>query len=269
MKALTWDNVGERLYEVGVSNVVLYPFNTTTNKYDTGVAWNGVSAVNESPSGAEATPIYANNKKYLNLFSNEEYAATIEAYCSPEEFDECDGCKKPAKGVRIRQQARKPFGLCYRTEVGNDSEQEAYGYVLHLIYGCMASPSEREHGTINESPEVNPLSWEVSTTPIEVEGFKPTSVLEIDSTIVDDDAKMAALEEMLYGVTGPEFSDAKTYAVGDIVTHTETAVSKVYKCTTAVTVAGEWDSSDWTEITNPAPHLPSPAEVIDLMGIAG
>ena len=202
MSRITWDTVGERYYETGVKMGVLYPIQTG-GLYNKGVAWNGLTAVTESPSGAEATALYADDIKYLNLMSNEEFGATIEAYTYPEEFAECDGSAALAKGVMIGQQKRKIFGLCYRTAIGNDVDGSDYGYKLHLVYGCLASPSEKAYATINDSPEAITFSWEVSTTPVSVTGFKPTSQITIDSTKVDA-VKLASLEDILYGKDGEE-----------------------------------------------------------------
>lgn len=204
MSELKWDQTGEKLYETGVDRGVLYVQSTdplTLGTYPEGVAWNGLSNVSESPSGAEPSPIYADNKKYLNLMSAEEYGATIEAYMSPEEFDECDGSAAIATGVYAGQQTRKVFGFCYRSFIGNDVDGTDHGYKLHLIYGCMAKPSEKAHTTVNESPEAVTLSWEVSTTPLDIAGFKPTACITIDSTKADD-TKLAALEAILYGTDG-------------------------------------------------------------------
>lgn len=197
MSRLTWDNSGERFYETGVKMGVLYPIQTG-GVYSKGVAWNGLTAVTESPSGAEATALYADDIKYLNLMSNEEFGATIEAYTYPDEFAECDGSVALATGVMIGQQKRKTFGLCYRTTLGNDVDGNDYGYKLHLIYGCLAAPSEKAYATINDSPEAITFSWEVSTTPVNVSGFKPTSQITIDSTKVDE-GKLKKLEDALYG----------------------------------------------------------------------
>lgn len=194
---ITWDEIGERLYETGVKQAVLYPM-SDEGTYDKGVAWNGVTAINENPSGAETTDLYANDSLYASLQSAEKYGCTIEAYTYPDEFEECDGTKEIAPGVTIGQQARKPFGLAYRTTIGNDVKGADYGYKLHLMYGGKATPSEKSHGTINESPEAATFSWEVNTTPVNVDGFKPTSKLTIDSTKVGA-AKMAAIEKILYG----------------------------------------------------------------------
>ena len=196
MSRIVWDATGERLYETGVDRGVLYP--QVTGAYPKGVAWNGLTNVTESPSGAEATPLYADNIKYLNLYSAEEFGATIEAYMYPEEFEACDGSASIANGVTVGQQTRQAFGLCYRTVVGNDTEGEAHGYKLHLIYGAVASPSEKAYGTINDSPEAITFSWEVTTTPVNVTGMKPTACVIIDSPKADPE-KLSALEDILYG----------------------------------------------------------------------
>lgn len=203
MSRLTWDKTGERYYETGIKQGVLYPIQTD-GKYSKGVAWNGLTAVTESPSGAEATALYANDIKYLNLISNEEFGITIEAYTYPDEFAECDGSAALADGVMIGQQKRKTFGLCYKTTVGNDVDGNDYGYKLHLIYGCLAAPSEKAYNTINDSPEAITFSWEVSTTPVSVNGFKPTSQITIDSTKIAEakKAKLTELEDILYGKNG-------------------------------------------------------------------
>ena len=200
MSRITWDNAGERYYETGVKMGVLYPIQTG-GVYNKGVAWNGLTAVTESPSGAEATPLYADDTKYLNLMSSEEFGATIEAYTYPDEFAECDGSAALTEGVMIGQQKRKTFGLCYRTTVGNDVDGNDYGYKLHLVYGCLAAPSEKAYATVNDSPEAITFSWEVSTAPVNVTGFKPTSQITIDSTKVNKE-KLTALEDILYGKDG-------------------------------------------------------------------
>lgn len=196
-KKLVWDQTNERLYETGVKMAVVYP-QATGGTYPMGVAWNGLTAVTESPSGAEATALYADDIKYLNLMSAEEFTATIEAYTYPDEFAECDGSAELAKGVAIGQQKRKAFGLCYRTVLGNDVDGNDYGYKLHIIYGAMAAPSEKAYATINDSPEAITFSWELSTTPVSVDGFKPTASITIDSTKADP-TKLEALEKILYG----------------------------------------------------------------------
>ena len=202
MAKIEWDKTGERLYETGVDKGVLYPIQED-NTYSKGVAWNGLSAVNESPSGAEANPLYADDIKYLNLISAEEFGATIEAYMYPEEFAECDGSAAIAKGVMIGQQKRKAFGLAYKTTLGNDTEGNEYGYKLHIIYNALAAPSEKSYATINDSPEAITFSWEVTTTPVNVTGMKPTSSITIDSTKADP-TKLAALEEKLFGSADSE-----------------------------------------------------------------
>lgn len=200
MAKIVWDATGERFYETGVDHGVLYPIQTG-GVYTKGVAWNGLTSVSESPSGAESTAIYADNIKYLNLLSAEEFGATVEAYTYPDEFAECDGSATPTAGVTLGQQSRKVFGLCYRTMIGNDVDGQEHGYKLHLIYGCQASPSEKGYQTINDSPEAITFSWEITTTPVNVIGYKPTACLTIDSTKVDS-TKLAALEEVLYGKDG-------------------------------------------------------------------
>lgn len=196
MAKLVWDNTGDRLYETGVKQGVLYI--PTGGVYSKGVAWNGLTAVTESPSGAEATALYADDTKYLSLTSTEEFGCTIEAYTYPPEFEACDGSAELAKGVTIGQQKRSTFGLCYKTTIGNDVDGNDHGYKLHLIYGCVASPSEKAYATINDSPEAITFSWEVTTTPVNVTGARPTASITIDSTKCDAE-KLAALEAKLYG----------------------------------------------------------------------
>ena len=202
MAELKWDNPGERYYETGVKNCVLYIQDDEGN-YPKGVAWNGITAITESPSGAESEPLYADDTKYLNLISNEEFGATIEAYTYPDEFAECDGTAELATGIKLGQQPRKQFGLCYLTTLGNDLKKNDYGYKLHLVYGCMAAPSEKGYATINDSPEAITFSWEVSTTPVEVPGFKPTAHIEIDSTKVKPE-DLAKIKAKLWGTTSEE-----------------------------------------------------------------
>ncbi len=196
MTKIVWDKAGERYYETGVKNAVLYPL--TSGSYSKGVAWNGIISVTESPTGAEATPLYADDIKYLNLVSNEDFGATIEAYTYPDEFAECNGERELAKGVKVTMQERKTFGLSYKTTIGNDTEGTGKGYKLHLVYGCLAAPSEKQFNTINDDPEAITFSWEISTTPVECSGFKPTSHIEIDSRTADP-TKLAELEKMLHG----------------------------------------------------------------------
>lgn len=201
MPRLTWDPTGGRIYETGVDRGVVYP--QTGGAYPAGEAWNGLISVTKSPSGAEPTPLFANNHKYLNLMSVEEFGGSIEAYTYPDSFAACNGEAELAPGIRIGQQKRQAFGFCYRNLIGNDSEGTAHGYQLNLIYGCLASPSEETDTTINDSPEAKTMTWEFSTTPVEVEGFEPTSLLEIDSTKFDAE-KMKALEDALYGTADKE-----------------------------------------------------------------
>lgn len=209
---LIWDEAGKKLYETGVSNCALYPMEN--GAYGAGVAWNGVSKISESPSGAEPSKLYANNTVYANLMSNEEYGATIEAFMYPDEFAACDGSASIAKGVVVRQQNRKVFGLAYKTLIGNDADGESHGYTLHLIYGCLAKPSSKDHSTVNDSPEASTMSWELSTTPVAVTGLKPTATIEIDSTKVDATC-LAALEKKLFG--GTEIADTPTFPLPDEV----------------------------------------------------
>lgn len=198
MAKLVWDQIGEKTYETGVSKGVLYPVNDE-GAYTQGVAWNGLSSVSEAPSGAEETKIFADNQKYLSLFSAEDFGATVEAYTYPDEFAVCDGSAEIAEGAYIGQQTRKTFGLCYRTEFGNDLLGNDYGYKLHIIYGCKATPSEKGYTTVNDSPEAITFSWTVTTTPVPVEGHNGTASVVINSTKVKDKANLAKLEEILYG----------------------------------------------------------------------
>lgn len=202
MTKVVWDQVGERVYETGVDHGVLYLPNAS-GQYDTGVAWNGLTAVTETPSGAEASPQYADNIKYLNLVSNEEFGGTIEAFTYPKEFELCDGTARTTGGIAIGQQARRLFGLSYRTRVGNDLVATDFGYKLHLVYGALAAPTEKGYSTINDSPEAINFSWEFSTSPVEVPGFKPSALLTINSTEVSA-AGLAALEDILYGTAGTD-----------------------------------------------------------------
>lgn len=231
MSKLKWDETGKRLYETGVDHAVLYPIDAH-GLYSKGVAWNGITAITESPSGAEANPLYADNIKYLNLIAAEDFGATIEAYTYPDEWAACDGSAEVAPGVMIGQQSRKTFGLCHRTKIGNDVDGQDHGYKLHLIYGALAAPSERGYQTVNDSPEAITFSWTITTTPVDVPGFKPTAILTIDSTKTDA-AKMAALEAILYGTDGH----------------------------------GEVGDDDYVAATDA--RLPLPAEVIELLAAAG
>ena len=202
MAKLVWDETSKRLYETGVKNCVLYVRNEA-GTYPKGVAWNGVTSISESPSGAESTALYADDIKYLNLLSAEEFGATLEAYTYPDEFAECDGSAELTKGVMLGQQKRKTFGLAYKTTLGNETDGNDYGYKLHIIYCCTAKPSEKQYSSINDSPEAVTMSWEIETTPINVTGFKPTSYICIDSTKADP-TKLATLEGMLFGTEEAE-----------------------------------------------------------------
>ena len=213
MAKLVWDKIGERFYETGVKKGVLYP-QAAGGTYPKGVPWNGLTAVTESPSGAEPTPLYADDIKYLNLMSVEEFGATVEAYTSPDEFAECDGRAAIAKGVSIGQQKRKAFGMSYVTTLGNDVDGNSHAYQIHLIYGAFAAPSEKAYASINDSPEAMTLSWELSTTPVEVPGFEPTASVTIDSRNVDP-TKLAALEAVLYG---SESEEARLPLPAEIIT---------------------------------------------------
>lgn len=267
MAKLVWDASGNRFYETGIEHGTLYKIDAT-GAYPLGVAWNGLTGVEENPSGAEATKIWADNINYITMYSAEQYAATIKAYTYPEEFEECDGSASISTGVVIGQQDRKTFGLAYKTKVGNDVDGDAHGYKIHLLYGAKASPSAKSHSTINDSPEAIEFSWEVSATPVNVTNYKATCTLEVDSRKFSDvtgKAKLKALEDVLFGVEAPEFDSSKTYNVGDIVTHTESSVAKIYRCTTAISTPGAWNASDWTEITNPGPRLPLPDEVLTII----
>lgn len=195
---LKWDETGERLYETGVKNAVFYPYDTSAKKYTNGVAWNGITSISENPEGAEANDLYADDIKYLSLISAETFGCTIEAYMYPEEFALYDGSAEIADGVMIGQQNRPMFGLCYKTTLGNDVQGNDYGYKLHIVYGCKASPSEKGYETINDSPDAITFSWEINTTPVSVTGFKPTATVVIDSTKADP-TKLAALEQKLFG----------------------------------------------------------------------
>lgn len=213
---IVWDASGERLYETGIDRGVLYPMDAN-GTYPKGYAWNGLTAITESPSGAEPNPQFADNIKYLNLISAEEFGATIEAFTYPDEFAACDGSAEPVEGVRLGQQKRQTFGLCYRTLLGNDTEGQDHGYKLHLIYGAQAAPSEKGYQSINDSPEAITFSWEVTTVPVSVTGFKPTASITIDSTKVDP-ADLAALEVILYGTLGAPVVEARLPLPDEVIT---------------------------------------------------
>lgn len=271
MSKILWDQTGERLYETGVDHAVLYPLQAG-GVYNKGVAWNGITAINEQPSGAESNDLWADNIKYLSLFSAEQFGATIEAYTYPDEFAICDGTAQPVKGVLIGQQTRKTFGLCYRTLVGNDVEGEDYGYKLHFIYGAKASPSEKSRTTINDSPEAVTFSWTVTTTPVVLttinpetgKVFKPTAYLEIDSTKLDaaGKAKLLELEDILYGKDGTvsyEVFIGTDFEAG--VTYYEES-GGVYVETTDTTYDSSKTYYTRTETGGTEARLPSPDEII-------
>ena len=260
MTAIIWDDAQNRLYETGIDHVVLYKPNQS-GVYSTGVAWNGVTALNENPSGADPTDLWADNIKYLSIRAAEQFGFGIEAYTYPDEWMECDGSAEPIPGVIIGMQTRKTFGLSYRTIIGNDILDNDYGYKLHLVYGATASPSAKNYQTVNDSPEAITFSWDCTTTPINVTNYKPTSYLSVNSTKVDT-AKLKALEAILYGVDAPDFSSTATYPAGSYVAHE----NKVYTNAAAITTAGEWNASNWTEIANPGPRLPLPDEVFTILG---
>ena len=220
MFKLEWDKAGERLFETGVDRVVLYPIRDTisdpTNPYDEGVAWNGVTGISQSASGGEPTPLYADNGKYLSIMSAEEVNLSIEAYTYPEAFEECDGSREIIAGAIIGQQPRKTFGLSYRTLIGNDQKQQDFGYKVHLVYGCLASPSDRSYATVNDSPEAISFSWSITTTPVEVNGFNPTAIIIVNSTKTDA-AKMSALNSLLYGTAGTNSVAAKLPLPAEVI----------------------------------------------------
>lgn len=214
--AIQWDAEGQRLYEVGVDRGVLYT--KAASGYNDGVAWNGLTAVNENPSGGEPTALWADNTKYLNLLSTEEFGATIEAYTYPDEWAECDGSKAAATGVYIGQQTRKPFGFTYRTLIGNDTDSQDYGYKIHLIYNATAKPSSKNYETVNDSPSAITFSYEISTTPVSVANHKPTAHLIIDSTKVDS-IKLTSFEQTLYGVAGTPGTAATLPSPDEVIAH--------------------------------------------------
>ena len=218
MAALVWDKTGERRIETGVDHCALYVYNPTTKTYGTGVAWNGITAISEKPEGAEATDLYADNILYLSMLSAEKLKATIEAYTYPDEFEACDGSASLGKGIKIGQQDRLTFALVYRTKIGDDLAGQDKGYKLHFVYGCKASPSEKGYKTVNDSPEAISFSWELSTTPVNVTGAKPTSLLTISSLDVDG-GKLKALEEKLFGKDGGAALEPKLLLPDEIKAH--------------------------------------------------
>lgn len=252
MSKLTWGGEGEKRFQNGLDELCLYI--RGEQGYDKGVAWNGATSFSEKPSGAEANKFYADNTTYANILSNEEWAGTLEAYNSPDEFDACDGRATLVAGVTVGQQERKTFGLSYRTKYGTDVDSEA-GEIYHLVYGCKASPSERQHQTINENPELDNPSWEISSVPVAVPGGKPTSTLEVSSITTDPD-RFAAFKAVIQGCD--EYDQTKKYAVGDVVEHE----NKVYVCKTAISTPAAWSAQNWTEVAAAGPRLPLPEEVV-------
>lgn len=260
---LSWDDTGKKFYETGVDHGVLYPQNND-GSYPKGVAWNGLTGVTESPSGADKNDIYADNIKYLTLRSAEDFGATVTCYTYPDEWEECDGSRSPVAGVKIGQQARRAFGMCYRTLIGNDIQGTEYGYKLHIIWNATASPSERAYATVNDSPEAIEFSYELATTPTGISGYKPIANMTIDSTLVPAD-KMAELEQVLYGVEGgadpklptPDevielLGGSSVPSVTVIPSRIEITAGDTYSLTTQVVPAGTeiaWTTSDDTKAT--------------------
>ena len=270
MSKIVWDAIGEHKYETGVDHGVLYPINEATNQYDNGVAWNGLTSVSETPSGAESNAQYADNIKYLDLLSAETFGATIACFTYPPEWEQCDGSVSPVEGLSIYQQARKTFGLSYRTKIGNDLNPDA-GYKLHLVYGAKATPSERAYNTVNESPEALNFSYTISTTPVDVPNYKPTALITIDSTkytSTEARARLDALEAILYG-TDEYTATAKPLSAFASGVDYYTKSGDVY--TKVADTSGTPDSSTqyYTLGEGTAPRLPLPAEVIRILGSNG
>lgn len=272
---LIWDQTGERFYETGIDHGVLYPYNTATSSYDNGVAWNGLTSVTESPSGAESNAQYADNIKYLDLLSAEEFAATLECYTYPDEWELCDGSVSPVSGVSIRQQPRKSFGLSYRTKIGNDVDQDL-GYKLHLVYGCKATPSERGYNTVNDSPEAITFSYSISTTPVNVTGYKATAIITIDSTkftSTEAKARLTALENKLYGtdgtVTYSATSDETPQAGKTYYTRSGSAEPYTYTVFTGETFEQGVTYYERSTSGGTQPYLPLPDEVISTLQANG
>lgn len=268
MSKIAWDAIGERRYETGVDHGVLYLYDKTQKAFKDGVAWNGLTSVQESPSGAESNPQYADNIKYLDLISAEQFGATVECFTYPDEWEKCDGSAAPVDGMSIRQQERSLFGFCYRTKIGNDVEEEA-GYKLHLVYNCKASTSERQYQTINDSPEALSFSYEISTTPIDVPGYKPTSIITIDSTkFAEGDAlaRLQALEGKLYGTNDTYTKVADTTGTPDADTQYYTKSGDTYVATTKPLSAFAAGTDYYTKTAEgTAPYLPLPSEVISTL----
>lgn len=272
---LIWDQTGERFYETGIDHGVLYPYNTGTSSYDNGVAWNGLTSVTESPSGAESNAQYADNIKYLDLLSAEEFAATLECYTYPDEWELCDGSVSPVSGVSIRQQPRKSFGLSYRTKIGNDVDQDL-GYKLHLVYGCKATPSERGYNTVNDSPEAITFSYSISTTPVNVTGYKATAIITIDSTkftSTEAKARLTNLENKLYGtdgtVTYSATADETPQAGKTYYTRSGSAEPYTYTVFTGETFEQGVTYYERSTSGGTQPYLPLPDEVISTLQANG
>ena len=279
MSALLWDQVSEHLYETGDDRAVVYPFDTTTKTYKKGYAWNGVTGVTESPSGADETALYADNIKYLSLRAAEEFGMTVTAYTYPDEFAEMDGSAFPMKGVRVYQQARKTFGFSYRSIIGNDTDANDYGYKLHLIYGLTASPSERSHSTVNDSPEAIEFSWEMTGVPVAVTGYKNTCLITIDSTAfttTEAAAKLKDLEDALWGTDGsddtyeeavPATTNPKTEGLYERTGTGTTEDPYVYEPTDDETVTVS--KTYYKKVSHPGtdPYLPLPDKVFELLGV--
>lgn len=275
MSKIVWDAIGERRYETGVDHGVLYLYDKDavdkTKAFANGVAWNGLTSVQETPSGAESNPQYADNIKYLDLISAEQFGATVECFTYPDEWEQCDGSAAPVEGVSVRQQNRSMFGLCYRTKIGNDIESDA-GYKLHLVYNCKASTSERQYQTVNDSPEALSFSYEVSTTPIDVPNYKPTSIITIDSTKFAEGAaltRLQALEAKLYGTEDSYVATTKPLVSFVEGTDYYTKSGDTYTKVADTSGTPDADTQYYTKTAGTAPYLPLPAEVISTLGTNG
>lgn len=267
MSKIVWDAIGERRYETGVDHGVLYLYDKTNKKFGNGVAWNGLTSVQETPSGAESNPQYADNIKYLDLISAEQFGATIECFTYPDEWEQCDGSASPVEGMSIRQQERSMFGLCYRTKIGNDVESDA-GYKLHLVYNCKASTSERQYQTVNDSPEALSFSYEVSTTPIDVPNYKQTSIITIDSTKFAEGTALAnlkALEAKLYGTEDSYAATANPLSAFVEGTDYYTKSGDVYTKVADTSGTPDANTQYYTLVAGDTPYLPLPAEVISTL----
>lgn len=271
MSKIIWDAIGEHTYETGVDHGVLYPINQSTNLYDSGVAWNGLTSVSETPSGAESNAQYADNIKYLDLLSAETFGATIACFTYPKEWEECDGSASPLEGLNVYQQARKTFGLSYRTKIGNDMNPDA-GYKLHLVYGAKATPSERAYNTVNESPEALNFSYTISTTPVDVPGYKPTSLVTIDSTkytSTEARARLTRLEDILYGTDDTYVATTKPLSAFASGTDYYTKSGDTYTKVADTTGTPDADTQYYTLTEATSPRLPLPSEVISILGSNG